>query len=267
MYLYTIIQKYQAKDIANYSYDITKLKNMLQTWADRCYLDIIDSGSRVKGTAISIASDVDFMVSLTSHCNENSGGLKSLYDLLYRKLNSCYSNVRKQNVAVRITLGSMGLSSNGLEVDITPARKQCGNTNNHSLWFSKLSTWKQTNIQKHIDDVSQSGRINEIKLLKIWRELNDLDFPSIYLEYLLIGNILSYKLSGLDNLANNFEYILSELSKTKDNPLLSTIVDPANSNNILSELLKKDEKDKIYSAAKFSIIKYSTTRKWNDIIR
>ena len=88
---------------------------------------------------------------------------------MYTTLKSKYPTASKQNVSVRINL-------NGLEVDITPARKQTGNTNDHWLYVSKLDTRKQTNIQKHINDISQSGRINEIKLLKIWRELNHLDF-------------------------------------------------------------------------------------------
>lgn len=263
MYLNSIIKKYQPNDVANHYHKIVLLKNTLKSWADSCFLSIVDSGSRAKGTAISISSDIDFMISLSSNCNENNGGLKSIYESLYAKLNTSYSNVRKQNVSIRITLPGISLLSHGLEVDITPARKQFGNTHDHSLWVSKLSTWKQTNIQKHITDVSQSGRTNEIKLLKIWRELNKLDFPSIYLEYLLINNILKYRPCNLDNLANNFWYILSELARSTNNPLFLTIIDPANSNNILSDLLTKSEKDKIcYTAKKYA----RPNQYWSDII-
>ena len=78
--------------------------------------------------------------------------------------------------------------------------------------MSKKDTRKQTNIQKHINDISNSGRTNEIKLLKIWRELNRLEFPSIYMEYLVI-KILSGKSKSEDALENNFRYLLSELAK------------------------------------------------------
>lgn len=308
MYLNNIIQKYAPKSLNDYTGEINSLKATLKSWANACFIEIIGSGSIAKGTAISIASDVDFLVSLKSNCNENTGGLKSIYESLYTSLNRSYSDVRKQNVSVRITLSESDMNSacsaksllynkfadmnsahsaksllhnrltgmnsacsakslsynlyNRLEVDITPARKQSGNTNNHSLWVSKLSTWKQTNIQRHINDVSQSDRTNEIKLLKIWRELNKLDFPSIYLEYLLINNILKYKPSGLDNLASNFWHILLELAKDNENPLLSTIIDPANTNNVLSDLLTIDEKNKIYIAAKNSI----RHQDWGDIV-
>jgi len=78
--------------------------------------------------------------------------------------------------------------------------------------LSKKDTRRQTNIQKHINDISNSGRTNEIKLLKIWRELNKLEFPSIYMEYLVI-EILSGKSRGSGSLADNFMYVLSELAK------------------------------------------------------
>lgn len=255
MYLYQILQKYNARDLTGYSSAISQLQTTLQAWASSCYVNILTSGSRAKGTAISIASDVDYLVSLTSNCNENSGGLKSIYDSLFKKLNSSYSSVRKQNVSIRINLS-------GLEVDVTPARKQTGSTNDHWLYISKLDTRKQTNIQKHINDISQSGRTNEIKLLKIWRELNQLDFSSIYLEYLLIDNILLNKSKDANSLADNFWYALGELAKDADNPLFSRIVDPANSANILSDLLNQTEKNKIISKAKVS----AAQSNWNQIV-
>lgn len=247
MYLYHILRKYNPRDLTGYSNAISRLLTVLRTWASSCYVNILNSGSQQKGTAISLASDVDYLVSLTSNCNENSGGLKSIYHSLYNRLNRKYLNVRKQNVSVRIGL-------NGLEVDVTPARKQPGSTNDHWLYLSKSDTWKQTNIQKHINDVSQSGRTKEIRLLKIWRELNQLDFPSIYLEYLLIDNILLYKSKEASSLADNFWYVLEELAKDTGNPLFSRIVDPANTTNNLSDLLTNAEKNKIISKAKVSIV-------------
>ncbi len=255
MYLIQILQKYQARDLTNYSFSISQLKSVLKTWASSCYVDILDSGSRAKGTAISLASDVDYLVSLSCRCNENNGGLKGIYESLYTELSNNYQNVRKQNVSVRINL-------NELEVDVTPARKQSGYTNDHNLFISKLDTWKQTNIQQHINDVSQSERTNEIKLLKIWRELNTLDFPSIYLEYLLINNVLLNKPTDINKISDNFYFALTELAKDQANPLFNRIVDPANSSNILSDLLNNSEKNKIISKAKEAI----SQQYWENIV-
>ena len=244
MYLQTILNKYAPRSLDSYTLNILLLKADLQKWASTCFISTLNSGSRAKGTAISIASDVDYLISLTSDCNANSGGLKSIYDGLHNHLKGKYNPVIKQNVSFRIKIGD-------LEVDITPARKQSGNTNDHWLYVSKLDTWKQTNIQKHINDISGCGRLNEIKLLKIWRELNSLDFPSIYLEYLTISVLLG-KSKDASKLADNFIFLLRELAKDTNNPLYSRIVDPANSNNILSELLTVIEKKTIISTAKIS---------------
>ncbi len=254
-YLYQILQKYSARNLAPQSLAILQLKTTLQQWASGCYVNILDSGSRAKGTAISLASDVDYLVSLSSNCNENNGGLKGTFESLHSTLASKYRNARKQNVSVRINLG-------GLEVDITPARKQPNSINDHWLYVSKLDTRRQTNIQKHITDVSLSGRTNEIKVLKVWRELNKLDFPSIYLEYLLINNILLGKSKDVNNLGPNAFYTLNELAKDTGNPLFSRVVDPANSTNILSDLLNDAEKRKIIARAKIA----SAQQNWGNIV-
>ncbi len=255
-YLDQILQKYQTRDITLYSNSITQLKGVLISWASSCYLDILDSGSRAKGTAINIASDVDYLVSLSNGCNQNQGGLEFTFNQLYQHLiDKGYRNVRKQNVSCRVTL-------NSLEVDITPATKQSGYTNDHSVWLSKKRTWQKTNIQKHISDISQSGRTNEIKLIKIWRELNRLDFPSIYLEYLTL-DILSGRSTNSANLGQNAFYVLTELAKDYSNPLFRTIIDPANSNNVLSDLLDRPEKNLIINAAKNA----ARQSNWNQIVQ
>lgn len=255
MYLESIINKYSARSLNNSLLQIAMLKSGLKTWANGCFIEIKDSGSRAKGTAISLASDVDYLISLSTDCDTNNGGgLKGIYESLGSYLSENYSSVRKQNVSFRIKLTE-------LEVDITPARKQSGNTNYHSIYLSKLDTWRQTNIQKHITDISGSGRLNEIKLLKIWRELNKLDFSSIYLEYLTLS-ILSGKSKDSSKLGDNFIFLLRELAKDTNNPLSSRIVDPANSNNILSDLLTATEKKAIISKAKISC----EQQYWQDIV-
>lgn len=246
MYLLNILQKYQARNLDAYFGELKNLQAILKSWAGSCGVNLKMSGSRTKGTAISLASDVDILVSLSANCNR-SGGLKSIYDSLYAKLKGKYTRIRKQNVSFRIILRD-------LEVDVTPARKHQKSANYHWLYVSKKDTWQQTNIHKHINDISQSGRTNEIKLMKIWRELNNIDFPSIYLEYLMVDNILINKSKDINNLADNISYTLTELAKDESNPLNARVVDPANTNNILSDLLSQAEKTKIINAAKVAIL-------------
>lgn len=248
VYLPGILRKYAARELTNYSIGIELLKSYIRKWKPDCH--IAESGSRAKGTAISLASDVDYLVSYSSDEND----LCAEYNLLFKKLREFSYNIRKQNVSFRLELTDQVNSFCGqrLEVDITPARSYCDNTGDSSLWVNKLNTWKKTNIQRHISDISCSGRTNEIKLLKVWRELNKLDFPSIYLEYLIVNIILDTQPKGQNYLAFNFCHVLSKLASYDNNPLDRRLVDPANSNNVLSELLSIDEKKKIIQIARAS---------------
>jgi len=256
MYLLQVLQRYKEKDLSPHHAALVQLHNILQSWASSCFVEIIASGSRAKGTAIARASDVDYLISLSSGCNENNGGLEAIYNGLHSELVRFYPRlVRPQNVSFRVSL-------NGLEVDVTPARKHPGYTDYHSLYISKEQTWKQTNVKKHNADISQSGRTNEIKILKIWRELNRLEFPSIYLEYLIVNNVLLNKPKDLNSLGDNVWHILTELAKTQNNPLFAAIIDPANSANILSNLLTISEKNKIMTQAQVAI----RQQNWNQII-
>jgi tRNA nucleotidyltransferase (CCA-adding enzyme) len=138
-YLNNVLSKYQAKNLLNYSAEINVLKQRLQAWANGCFVAILDTGSRAKGTAIHLSSDVDYFVSLTSGCN---GTLSEIYNLLCAKLETHYRPIRKQNVSVRIKLRD-------LEVDITAGKRQDGYQNYHSIYKSKTNTWTQTNVTQH----------------------------------------------------------------------------------------------------------------------
>lgn len=254
MYLLQIIQKYQARNITcNVE---TELKIYIHNWCQKCDPEIFISGSRSKQTAISLASDYDYFVSLSSGCNVNQKGIEAISDALHEHLKKKHPyNIRRQNVSTRIEIS-------GLNIDITAGTKISSYQNYHWLYCSKDNSRKQTNAKIHIDDISKSGRTNEIKLLKIWRELNKLEFPSIYLEYLVINNVLLNKSKDIANLGNNVWYALNELAKDYGNPLYAGVVDPANSNNILSDLLNQTEKNKIISAAKIA----SCQSNWNQIV-
>ena len=82
------------------------------------------------------------------------------------------------------------------------------------------------------------------------------------MEYLIINNILYNKSTDINNLATNFWHILLELSKDTGNPLFARVVDPANSSNILSELLSDSEKKIIINKAKESVSK----QYWREIV-
>jgi hypothetical protein len=203
------------------------------------YIARLEAG--IKGS-----TDVDLFISLDP---QTTGTLKSIYDSLYSNLAQNGYGPRRQNV-------SIGLTYSSLLVDLIPARKQPGHTNDHSLYRNRAQTWTQTNVQTHIDLIKQSGRLDEIRAVKIWRNLNRLEFPSFYLELTVLGALYG---RGRNQPATNVWLVLEYL---RDKFASARVVDPANTNNVISDDLNSEEKEAIANAAKNSC----TKQYWNEII-
>lgn len=227
-------------------YVVNPLKRVIAEWAGSCLCETKLSGSRAKGTAIDLSTDLDLFISLTSN---TTNSLKEIYDSLYNWVTRKGITARKQNVSIGITYG-------GQKIDLVPAKRQGQYGNDHSLYRSKADTWAKTNIDTHISRVNNSGRRNEIIALKVWRENHRLEFPSIYLETLAI-DALSGRHSS--DTASNFLYLLRYIG---DNIGSLRVVDPANSNNILSDDLTAGEKRILSTQAQKSL----TEQYWKQII-
>jgi hypothetical protein len=206
---------------------------VIKNWAGNILLGVDFSGSYAKGTGVKGSTDVDLFISLDSQTPKT---LKEIYDGLYAYLAQEGYAPRRQNVSIRI-------NHNNLSVDLTPGKKQAGNTNDHSLFRNKAQTWTQTNIQAHINLISNSGRIDEIKAIKIWRNIHQLEFPSFFLE-LTVLDALSGK--SKNQLAANVWTVLEYLQNSFVN---ARVVDPANANNTISDDLNSVEKQIIVDAA------------------
>ena len=204
------------------------------------------SGSMSKGTAISIGTDADIFISLSS---TTPGTLQDVYDSLHFAVINAGYPARKQNV-------SIGTTVNGHKIDLVPGRRQDQYGNDHSLYKSKSRAWTKTNINTHINKVTSSNRVNEIKLTKIWRELHGLSFPSFYLELAVIDAL---KHARIGDLSSNFLKVLHFLAGDFTR---SRYLDPANTNNIISDDLTAQEKQIIAASAS------EATRQtnWNRIV-
>lgn len=211
---------------------------LIRTWGGQ-QIDFLGfSGSYAKGTAVKGGTDIDLFISLKSTLNMP---LADIYQNLFQYVQqNGYLYARAQNV-------SIGLTVNGMNVDLVPAKQQDANSGDHSLYRRKANSWTKTNIQKHIQVVSHSGRLSEIRLMKLWRNQKNLDFPSFYLELAVIEALRGYSLvSASGDFPGNIIRVLNYL---KDNLKTARIVDPANTNNVISDDLSQSEKALIAQAA------------------
>jgi hypothetical protein len=206
----------------------------VKRWANQYLNAIGPSGSLAKGTAVAGTTDVDVFISIKNNVPEDLG---EIYESLYRWAAEHFWIPNRQNV-------SIGISWLGTKVDLVPGRVQGILTTDHSLWKNKQQTWKQTNITTHINTVRNAGRLNEIRALKIWRRCHSLEFPSFYLELTVI-NALWGRPKGV-NLAANVSACLEYI---RDSLGTACVIDPANTNNVISDDLTGAEKKRIAEQA------------------
>lgn len=218
----------------------------LRTWAGQQLNALEYSGSYAKETGVHGISDVDVFISLKS---DTTNTLKEIYDRLYSLAQKQGWSPRQQNVSVGVTV-------NGTRGDLVPGKVQTGYQNYHSLYLRKRGSWTQTNVALHVDTVRKSGCLREIRGVKIWRFLRSLDFPSLYLELFTIQSLSGRSQPTLaENLLHALRTIGTSLASTR-------IEDPSNTNNVLSDDLTKQEKERIASLAAQS----ARQQYWKDII-
>lgn len=244
-YLNGVVAKYRSNEAAAKA-QVDVIYPTIQTWAGKYLTEAIYSGSIAKGTAISLATDADVFLSLSSITPDT---LSVIYDSLYNALTQAGYQARKQNV-------SIGVSAAGYHLDFVPGKRQSQYGYDHSLYKNKLGTWTKTDVKAHVSQVTNSRRLGEIKLAKIWRELHQLEFPSFYLELVVIDCLSGRSYTAL---ADNFWEVLGFLGSSFVN---RRYVDPANTNNVISDDLPPAGKQTIELAATISRSK----KNWSEIV-
>lgn len=248
-YLKTILAKYSiangsALQATNIAHDLVPY---IQEWAGAYLASLNYSGSYAKKTAIAGEADLDLLISLTSTTPHS---LKEIYNSLFKYLtDKNFTTPRKQNV-------SIGINYRGFKVDLVPAKRQSQQGKDHSLYMNKKSTWTKTNVHQHITLVRNSSRVQEIQLIKIWRRNRTLDFPSFYLELVVL-----YALNNqpVGQLGNNVLHVLAYLA---NNFVNARFVDPENFGNVISNELGQQEKKLIANFAKGSL----TATTWDQVV-
>jgi predicted nucleotidyltransferase len=241
-YVRSIVARHAPQVIFVAQQKINELSPHIHAWANGHAYEIKLSGSLAKGTCIAGSSDIDIFISLHPSVKDNPiNTLEYIYNTLRNRLNGAGYTAREQNV-------SLGINHTGLKVDLVAGVKHHPLGLDHSIWKRKKGTWTKTNIDEHINYVSQSGRVEDIKAVKIWKKLRALDFPSFYLELSVIEALSGKPFNGspADNFATVMRYLQDDF---KDKVML----DPSNQANEVSEELSLAEKGIISGAAQLTL--------------
>jgi hypothetical protein len=234
-YAASIVEKYRViPDTNSTSHRAAdEVLPLLKQWGKQHLLGLTLSGAYVKNTAITLSSHVDILIALSPVPGME---MKNIFWSLFEYLTDRDLRPRTHDVSIR-------LLNKGFSVDLIPAYRD-RETSGTALFHKRTGNAIHTDVARHIHLIANSGRQQEICALKIWRERMSLDFPSLYLELVVLRALGSERFGQL---ADNILAVLRYLSTRFEQ---AVIPDPANSDNILSSDLSADDKKGIAKAAR-----------------
>jgi len=207
---------------------------LLKQWGKKYLLGITLSGAYAKNTAVTLASHADLLVALKPVPGME---MKTVFWNLFEFLTDHDLRPSTRNVSIQ-------LQSKGVPVDVIPA---CRDGSGVVLFNKRTGAAVATDVGQHVHLIGNSGRQQEICAVKIWRERNGLDFPSLYLEMTVLRALENERFGQLaDNVLAVLRFLASRFEQ-------AVVRDPANRDNVLSDDLSASEKKAIAKAARNAV--------------
>lgn len=197
------------------------------------------AGSFGKKTMIREQYDLDIVLYWASDCGFT---LQAIYDGVGKVLQEHWKFVNQKTVAWELPF------QGGFHIDVVPGRAIDASFNYANLCRTDTGQSFQTSIKTHINTIRNSGRRDAIRLLKLWRKRKNVPLKkTLALELIAIDGCSGTPTSDLEKqLLAAFHYI-------RDNILTARLVDPANTNNVLSDEIPYSDKLLIQAAAKAAV--------------
>lgn len=201
------------------------------------------AGSKAKGTMIKELYDLDIVCYFPS---DHDKSLREIYEEIANLLEEKYEIDRKTS-AIRI-LRMKDEDSGSYHIDVVPGRFISDDTKDVFIYIStKEGERQKTNLKTHLDTIRDSKCHREIKLLKLWSVNNGYLVRTFFMEILAIEALQNAEGKSLHTcMLELFRYI-------RDNIETVCIEDPANPNNVVSELVDDVTKKKLAKAAKLLV--------------
>lgn len=204
------------------------------------------AGSYAKKTMIKASYDLD-IVAYWPHDSKYS--LKGISDGVKTQLDKYWKHVNNKNVAWELPF------EGNFHIDVVPGRALDVNNYNANLYKKKSDQHLKTSIKIHIDTIRKADRRDIIRLVKLWKVLNDLPFKTFILEQMVIEGCMGVPRNKIEpQLIKAFKYIHNRIGHAR-------ILDPANSNNVLSNEMTTGQKNTVQRSAKIVI----DANYWSDI--
>lgn len=208
---------------------------------------VLYAGSYGKDTMIREFYDLDIVVYWANDCGYT---LQGIFTAVGKVLRSNWKFVNQKTVAWELPF------QGGFHVDVVPARALDNSFFYANLFRTDTGTSLQTSIQAHIHTVSNSGRRDVIRLMKLWRKRKNVPFKkTLALELATIEGCKGCRTSDLgDQMWSALQYLRDAFTKAR-------IVDPANTNNIISDDIPVNDKQTIQAIAALTL----RSKTWEEV--
>jgi hypothetical protein len=164
--------------------------------------------------------------------------IKGIYDAVGGILKKHWKIVNTKTVGWELPF------QGGFHIDVVPGRALDSQYYEANLHRTDKGTTLKTSLKKHIDTVRNSGRADVIRLMKLWKVRKTVPFKKSFLLELMTIDGCKQKQS--DDLEGQ---MISALRYVRDNIKSCSVLDPANSNNSLSDDLDANARATIYQRA------------------
>lgn len=196
------------------------------------------AGSYGKKTIIRENYDLDVVVYWPRDCGYT---LKDISNAVGAELQKEWRYVNPKTVAWGIPFDS------GFHIDVVPGRAIDSTFEDANLYRRDNNSTLKTSIKAHIDAVRSSGRRDTIRLMKLWKTRRNVRFKTFVLELMTIEGCKGTSLTDLEaQLFASWQHISASIVSAR-------ILDPANSNNVISDDIDYGNKLAIKAAAEAAL--------------
>jgi len=194
------------------------------------------AGSKAKGTMIKESYDLDITCYFA---NNDERTIEEIYKDVADTLGEEFSILLKTS-AIRIHKKSEEGVGEDYHIDVVPGKFLDKSEEDAFLHLNSNEGERlKTNIYKHIAAIRDSKAQETIKLIKLWNVRNGCGIKTFVLELIVVRALEKSESEDIeDRLIMTLEYLRDKIPSIR-------LEDPANSNNVISDTISKEEKTRI----------------------
>ncbi len=247
-YLHDILDREAVGRADNVALDRSgeKIVALCRAWGGNDLIEVTAGGGFEKGLANRSGIRTDFVAWFHTRSGRR---IAEIYESMFDSFDRLGLAPIRRHVTIALDLGDA-------TIDLLPVRRLSMLSDIHEIYSARRELPLTTNLTQHVLDSHTAGWQDEIRVLKLWRDLNGLDFPSYYLE---LATVAALRRRPAGALADNVWAVLGFLERLL---VPRAMLDPANAANVVSDELTSPQKRSVALAAAAA----RAGRPWSEIV-